>query len=281
MRLTIPLDSFSAVGPGQTANTKIPTDNRIHALPLQTNAANATELNAMVDYVQLALGSFDLVNLTIPQLYALCAYYGIPVGAGEIPLYFSRAQVRTPTGEEFTALNTFGRSDLTLRVKFRTNAEYNALMSVGTGFVPTLKGVWEYDLVNDGNRAFIQMLQRDIGNSGAGVADFNTLERDGAYKAIHIFSNLATRVRVLRDGLELIDRTLAEVDTLNRRYGLTRQANHFPVDFGYTNQAQDLLEMERFDASGNRIYQAKTFNLKVTTSGAGTMPAVIEKAITV
>lgn len=281
MRITLPLNSFSSIGPGQKATTKLAGDRRIHATILKTNAADATELNAMVREVHLKLGSFNLVKLSIPELYLLLAYYGIAVNPGEIPLYFSRPQVRTPTGEEFTALNAFGLTDLTIGVEFRSNAEYNTIMSVGTGFDPEVSGIAEFDLFNDGNRSFIQIEQRTIANSGSGKTDFDTLEREGAYKAIHLLSNLVTQVQVYRDGLEIADRTIPDVDAINKRYGLARQTNHFPMDFGYTNQAQDVLEMESRNAAGQLTYKAKTFNLKINTTGAGSLPAVVERAITV
>lgn len=280
MRLTLPSNSFTAVASGQTATVKVATQRRILGIICKTNAVDATQLNNFVREVRLKLGSLTLIKLTITQLYALLAYYGIPVGAGEIPLFFAKAQARTPTGEEFTAFNTFGLDDLTLEVEFRTAAEYNAATATVLGFTPTLSAVVEFDFVNDGNRAFIQTTDRLIANSGAGDVDFDTLEREGAYKAIHIFSNLVTRGRVYRDGLELVDRTGADIDALNRRYGLTRQANHFPIDFGYTNQAQDVLEMSRSDGKGGSV-KVQTFNLKLTTTAGGALPAIVERVITV
>jgi len=280
MRLTLPSNSFTAVQAGGTASVKVATQRRILSLILFTNAVDAAQLNNFVREVRLKIGTLTLIKLTITQLYALLAYYGVPVGAGEIPLFFGKSQARTPTGEEFTAFNTFGLDDLTLEVEFRTNAEYNAATGTALGFAPTLRALVEYDFVNDGNRAFIQTTDRLIANSGAGDVDFDTLEREGAYKAIHVFSNLVTRARVYRDGLELVDRTLADVDALNRRYGLTRQANHFPVDFGYTNQAQDVLEM-RVPDGPTTFRQVKTFNLKLTTTAGGALPALVERVITV
>jgi hypothetical protein len=93
-----------------------------------------------------------------------------------------------------------------------------------------------------------------------------------------VFSGLCTRARVFRDQLELIDRDIPCIDAMNRRYGLVRQANHFPIDFGFTNQAMDLLEMSTANAAGTKV-PVKTFNLKLTTSGAGSMPAIIERVI--
>jgi len=106
------------------------------------------------------------------------------------------------------------------------------------------------------------------------------LVREGAYKCIHVFSGLVTRCRVFRDQLELLDRNTAQIDAINRRYGLVRQANHFPVDFGFTNQAMDVLEMSYAGANNVRV-PVKTFNLKFTTSGAGSLPAIVERVITV
>ena len=272
MRLTLPSNSFTAIQSGATATVKVATNRRLLGLILSTNATDATQLNNFVREVRLKLGSFPLLTLTIPQLYALLAYYGIPVGAGEIPLFFAKSAARTPTGEEFTAFNTWGLEDLTLEVEFRTNAEYNAATSTSSGFTPTLTGLVEFDFVKDGNRAFIQTVPRLIANSGAGDVDYDSLERDGAYKCVHIFSNLVTRARVYRDGLELVDRTGANIDSLNRRYGLTRQANHFPIDFGYTNQAQDVLEMRVPIPGTDQYKKVETFNLKLTTTAGGALP---------
>lgn len=286
MRFTTPLDSFTAVAPGSKANVQVTNNRNYQSIMLVTGAASAAELDYMIRTVSLWLGSLPLINLTIPQLYALLAYRGIPVGNGEIPLLFARPEIRTPTGEELTSFNTFGLSNLVLKVDYRTNGEYNALKSaatsttVTTGFTPTLYGIAEYNFDNTGNRSFIQTTDILIPNSGAGEGDFGTLTREGAYKAIHIFSGLASKVRVFRDQLELLERDLAIIDAINRRYGLTRQSNHFPVDFGYTNQAMDLLEMKVKDAAGNYV-QVGTFNLKITTTGAGSMPAIVERVINI
>jgi hypothetical protein len=278
MRLISPLNSFNGVAAGQTATLKIAGQRRIHGLFLQTNATDATQLDRFVKEIRLKIGARTLYQLTVPQMLALFAYYGLPVTAGALEMHFSRAQARIPTGEEFTAFNTFGLEDITLEVEFRTNAEFNALAGVATGFAPTLTGFVEYDYFNDGNRAFIEVLPRSIANSGAGEIDFDTLEREGAYKAIHVFSNLVTRVRVYRDNVEMRDTTLAQVNQINRRYGNTAQTNHFPVDFGYTDQAQDILEMTR-DTPGGAPVKVNTFNLKLTTTAAGTLPAVIERVV--
>ncbi len=278
MRLISPLNSFNGVAAGQTATVKLAGQRRIHGLFLQTNATDATQLDRFVREIRLKLGSRTLYQLTVPQMLALFAYYGIPIGAGALEFHFSRAQSRTPTGEEFTAFNTVGLDDITIEVEFRTNAEFNALASVTTGFTPTLTGFVEYDYVNDGNRAFLEVLPRSIANSGAGEIDFDTLEREGAYKAVHIFSNLVTRARVYRDSVEVRDATLAQVNQMNRRYGNVAQTNHFPVDFGYTDQSQDILEMTRDNGAGGKV-KVSTFNLKLTTTGAGTLPAVIERAV--
>ena len=50
------------------------------------------------------------------------------------------------------------------------------------------------------------------------------------------------------------------------------------VDFGYTDQSQDILEMTRDNGAGGKV-KVSTFNLKLTTTGAGTLPAVIERAV--
>ena len=279
MRLTLPLNSFTAVAAGQTATAKLAGQRRIHSVILQTGAADAANTGYQVREVRFKLGTLPLVKMTIAQLYALAAYYGVPVGAGEIPLYFSKAPSRTPTGEEFTALNAFGLDDLTIEVEFRSIAEYTSAGGSGGTFTPTLNGLVEFDFVNDGNRSFIQTTDRLIANSGAGDVDFDTLEREGAYKAIHIFSALVTRARVFRDGLELVDRTLGQVASLNRRYGLSTQPNHFPIDFGYTNQAMDVLEMTRSDGTPSGKVKVNTFNLKLTTIGAGALSTIVERVI--
>lgn len=286
MRLHSLLNSFTAVGAGQTASARPSTKRNYHGLFLFSNAASAVELNYQVREVRLKVGALTLIKLTIPQLYALLAYRGLPVGTGEIPFYFSRPESRTPTGEELTGFNTFNIDEMTLEVEFRSNAEYNALKSIdaGTaitsGFVPTLSGLAEYDYNQTGNRSFIQTVDTLIPNSGAGDVDYDTLVREGAYKAVHIFSGLVNRCRVFRDQLELMDRNTAQIDAINRRYGLTRQANHFPIDFGFTNQAMDVLEMSYAAPGGGRV-AVNTFNLKLTTTGAGSLPAVVERVITV
>lgn len=281
MRITAPLNSFNTVAPGQTATNKVAGQRRIFATILQTNATDATDLDRMVKEVRLKVGSVNLWKITIPRLLALMAYYGLPVGTGEIPLYFARSTARTPIGEEASGFNAFGVDDIVIEVEFRSNGEYNALRGGGyiAGFTPTLEGIIDYDYFNDTNRAFITVLDRSIQNSGAGEVDHDTLPRDGAYKAIHMFSNVVQRVQVFRDEVKLADRTLSQVNALNRRYGLVAQANVFHLDFGYTNQATDILEMNKgFDGAGKPI-PVETFNLKITTNAGGTIPAIIEKVI--
>ena len=286
MRLHSLLNSFAAVGPGQTANTRPAANRNYHAILLFSNAASAAELNYQIREVRIKVGSLTLIKITIPRLLALLAYRGIPVGNGEIPLYFSKPESRTPTGEELTGFNSFVVQDILLEVEFRSNEEYNALKSIDTGttitsgFTPTLSGLAEYDYNNTPNRSFVQITDGLIPNSGAGDLDFDTLVREGAYKAVHIFSNLVTRARVFRDQLELLDRNTAQIAALSRRYGLVPQTNHFPIDFAFTNQAMDNLEMS-YATGPNTRATVGTFNLKLTTTGAGSLPIMIERVITV
>lgn len=281
MRLHDLLNSFSAVGAGQTATTSVPNARRIHALFLFTASGDtAAELDYQIRAVRLKLGGTELIDLTIPQLIALNAYHGIPFANGELGLYFSKPEARTPTGEEATGLNAFViTEDLTLEVEYRSNAEYAALKGGGaTVFVPTLSGLIEHDPVNDGNRAFVKQVPATIQNAAAGDVDFNTLPREGAYKAIHLFTTLVNRVRVKRGGLEILDRNTRAVAAIGRRNSLTPQTGHFPIDFAFTNQATDALEMLVPDGKGGKT-PVNTFNVKLTTTAGGNITAIIEQVV--
>jgi hypothetical protein len=285
MRLHSPLNAISAVASGQTAQAPIPKNRRIHAIFLTSGSDNAAALGNKIREIRLMLGTVQLWRLTPAQLIALNAYRGIAFANGSLELYFSDPTARTPVGEEATAFNTFGLvGDLILEVEYKTDAEYNAATSTSDGFTPTLSGLLEYDFVNDTNRAFVTRKPVTIPNSSAGEVDFNTLPRTGAYKALHLFTSLVTRVRVKRDGVEIMDRTSAQITTIGRRNSLTPQSGHLPIDFAFTNQATDALEMIVFESDGNGGTKARPvneFNIKLDASAGGNITGVVEQVVTV
>lgn len=284
MRLHSNLNAISSVAAGQTAQAAIPKDRRIHAIFLTSGSDNAAALGYKIREIRLKLGTVELWRVTPAQLIALNAYRGLSFVAGQIEMYFSDPVVRTPVGEEATALNTFGLgADLILEVEYKTAAEYNAATSTSSGFTPTLTGLIEYDFVRDLNRAFITRKPVTIPNSSAGEVDFNTLPRTGAYKALHLFTSLVTRVRVKRDGVEIMDRNATQIATIGRRNGLTPQSGHFPIDFAFTNQATDALEMlvvEDDGAGGKRARPANEFNIKLDASDGGNLAGIVEHVVT-
>lgn len=286
MRLHTPLNSFSSVASGQTAQCRLPRDRRIHAVFLTSGSDNAAALGNKIREIRLMLGTVQLWRLTPAQLLALNAYYSVGAFSnGSLELHFSDPTVRTPVGEEATALNTFGlNSELILEVEYKTDAEYNAATSTSSGFVPTLSGLMEYDFVNDTNRAFVSRKPITISNSAAGEFDFGTLPRVGAYKALHLFTSLIDRVRVKRDDVEILDRTPAQIAVISKRNGKAPQSGHVPIDFAFTNQATDALEMIVPDigADGKAIVrQVKSFDFKFTANTGGNIPAVVEQIVTV
>jgi hypothetical protein len=193
--------------------------------------------------------------------------------------------VRTPVGEESTALNTYGLGgELILEIEFKTDAEYNSATSTSSGFDPVLSGLLEYDYVNDGNRAFVTRKPITIVNAAAGEFDFDTLPRVGAYKALHLFTALIDRVRVFRDNVELVDRTPAQIAIISKRNGLTPQSGHVPIDFQFTNQATDALEMIVMAPDGKggvTPMQAKSLDFKFTANDGGNIAAIVEQIVTV
>ncbi len=284
MRLHSPLNAISAVASGQTAQAPIPKNRRIHAIFLTSGTDNAAALGNKIREIRLMLGTVQLWRLTPAQLIALNAYRGIAFANGSIEIYFSDPTTRTPVGEEATALNAFGLGgDLILEVEYKSDAEYNAATSTSDGFTPTLSGLLEYDFVNDVNRAFVTRKPVTIPNSSAGEVDFNTLPRVGAYKALHLFTSNVTRVRVKRDGVEIMDRTAAQITTIGRRNGLTPQSGHVPIDFAFTNQATDALEMLVVEtgAVGKPTARAvNEFNVKLDASSGGNITGVVEHIVT-
>ena len=286
MRLHTPLKSFSPVASGQVAQCKISKDRRIHAIFLKLASETATQMGYKIREIRLMLGTVQLIRLSPAQLVALNAYRALTYTNGWLELYFSDPTVRTPVGEESTALNTFGLGgELILEVEFKTDAEYNAATSTSDGFTPVLEGLMEYDYVNDGNRAFVTRKPITIINAATGEFDFQTLPRVGAYKALHLFTSYIDRVRVYRDDVELLDRTSAQITILSKRNGLTPQSGHLPIDFQFTNQATDAAEMivqVGVDAAGKPVFaQAKSFDFKFTANTGGNITAVVEQIVTV
>lgn len=284
MRLHSPLNAISAVAAGQTAQAPIPKNRRIHAIFLTSGSDDAAALGNKIREFRLMLGTVQLWRLTPAQLIALNAYRGIPFANGSIEFYFSDPVVRTPVGEEATALNAWGLSgDLILEVEYKSAAEYNAATSTSGGFTPSLSGLVEYDFTNDVNRAFVTRKPITIPNSSSGEVDFNTLPRVGAYKAIHLFTSVVSRVRVKRDGVEIMDRTTAQIATIGRRNALTPQSGHVPIDFGFTNQATDALEMVVVEGDGKGGVSARAvneLNIKLDTSAGGNIAGVVEQIVT-
>jgi acetylornithine deacetylase/succinyl-diaminopimelate desuccinylase-like protein len=279
MRLTTSLNGISAVNSGQTAQVEIPRNRRLHSLYLFSGSDDADELNAKIAEIRVVIGTNQLLRLTIPQLLALSAYRGIPFADGELFIPFSDPSIRTPIGEEASALNLFYASTtVLLEIQYRTDAEYDTITSGSGGFTPALSGMMEYDFVNDGNRAFMKRSPITIPAAASGEVDHNTLPRSGAYRALHLFSAAVTRARVWREGVEILDRNAAKIAAIGRRHGLTPQTGHFPVDFAPTNQATDALEMLIKNEDGS-LRQANSFELKLDVSSGGNLTAVVEQVV--
>lgn len=284
MRLHQPLNSFSSVASGQVAQCALPKNRRIHSIFLRSGTDNAAALRNKIKEIRLVLGTVTLWRLTPDQLIALNAYRALAFAAGWIDLYFSDPSARTPVGEEATALNAFNLvGDLILEVEYKSDAEYNAATGTSAGFVPTLSGLMEYDYVNDVNRAFVKRMPITVPNASAGEVDFNTLPRVGAYRAIHLFTEDVTRVRVWRDDVAILDRTADQIAAIGRRNSLTPQSGHLPIDFAFTNQATDALEMIVFepDGKGGQVARAaNSFNIKLDVEEGGNITGVIEQIVT-
>jgi hypothetical protein len=271
-RLTTNLNGFTGVAAGSTAIVPLPNDRRIHGIRIyySNTAGGATptkaQLEADVLEIRVIANGKPIRRVRASELNTINAYRGIAYIAGAIQIDFAEQERRTPDGEELVSLVTQGIGALTLEIDI-----------AGTAAAPGLSATVEYDFYNDKNRAFVLWERVTIPNPTAGDFDWNTLPKRGAYSRLHLLSANVTRVQTFVDGTTIFDRTVAQNAAVLARYSLTPQAAHYPVDFGYTRQITDVLDMVR-SVNGQPV-NVLDFNNKITTSAGGSFQAIVERLV--
>lgn len=293
-RQSLPLNSFIGVAASSTAQTTLPANMRIHGLNLHytttQGGTGGTAANILaaggITAIRVSFGGSLLIKTFTPlELFIVNAYRGRAFTTftdqagtvwGEIFIPFSSWWARTPDGEESTALETY--DDRTPQILVE--------VVLGTNTAPALVGEVSFDNNRSDPKSTRYTLRQLVNaglNFGAGEIDQpNRVTLNTAFQGIHAVvvvgsgTNTIDRVKVIRNGLQLIDRDLKTAAMLGRARGFAPQTSvqattvvHFPIDFCDDGQVQSALPI------------TSDFNLKVTgsTTGAGTLKLLTEELL--
>lgn len=226
----------NSVGAGQTAIFDLSTVDIYHSLLLTyttTTAGGATRANMEAELTQFRLLVNGVVQrvFTATELFAILEILGIPVTAGEIPIFFSEPWRRTLVGEDLLA---WPMGDLGERGTFHLEVDIAA-----GAFAPTLKAVAAKDFGNAAMGPIVKWRRHNINAGAGGDLQWYDLPPGDSVYALHCFTNQINSIRIETDGVIRYDLTKAEADKILTDYGWTPSANIFSVMFDYTGRHED------------------------------------------
>ncbi len=270
-RITNKITGIQGVAAGNTAIFQLPTDRRYHEILLEygSNAVPAPTLAQMddeIDLIRIKANSTSIREFKPSELAAVMSNKLGHVANGFIPIMFSEPWRATRLEEEAFSLNAKGFASLEVQIIFKS----------GT-FIPTLSGDFSFDYRQDNNRAFMKWERHNVPLSSAGAHEWVTLDKVGALSTLHILSPNVTRVRVLSEGVEVLDRTKASNRELLKGQGFGVDSNIFPVMFDYTGYADDVLPLVK--TQGNATVPVSTFMTQIYSSASGNIPVIVERAV--
>lgn len=215
MAQLINLDSFSAVGAGETANLVLPVNPRYEQIYLETNVADK------IKRVRLTLNAEEIFSLTRQELAMLQSYAGIAQESGFItlPLNFDGALMLD--SQIFTGLVTGPGDNPVLEVEIAEDAA-----------APRLKAFAETS-ARGPTRDVIRRFQRyTVPVAAEGEVDFNTMVRGPGIKVLRMFfkSDAIDALEIKRDGVVIYEATKKRNDFLLKRAGKTLPEGYFVFD---------------------------------------------------
>lgn len=219
--LNLKLNSFSAVGAGQTANLVLENGPYYQDIYLKYSGS-ASEIES----VKLKLNTVSLFELSGTQLNMLADYYGYHRELNYFALPLSCIQSNELKRRLQTGIATFAGDNLVLEVKIAataTNPELEAFAEVrpNPGIRPVVRRFMPYT----------------IPANGAGVCQFTSFDKNQTGQsprivAAHFFKdgNDINSLEIKRDKTVLHEMEKAHNDFILKREGRTPQAKYYHFD---------------------------------------------------
>ena len=222
-----PLDSFSSVGEGQTANVALQPGVIYDALHLEypyDATAGAEFQSAHITGVRLNLNGEDIIDCSGDDLISLEAYEGNATVNGYITISLRELIARTAEGDHATGLVTQKGDAVSLEVD---------ISGTGASAVVTLAGFADTRPVPAGmKRTVIPKIRKfSFSSSVAGAFEITTLPKGAnVIKRVHFQGSTIDHLTVERDDVKLFDLSKTRNEYLQGRYSRVPQTNTYTFD---------------------------------------------------
>lgn len=265
-RLKNYINGIEGVGAGNTANGKITTNKRYHALWFFVGDDAFTLASEIVQSIRIYVNSKLQVDLTAAEMQAVVRLNGRTTGALVIPYFFSEPWRRSLTGEEATSWDLKGQQSCTFEVVFAAGCTN-----------PTLKVEAQFDygenitVGEDGTpRRFLSIVQRTANsyNAGVGVNDIASLPDRYPIQRILCNASAGTinAAEVRKDDEVIHEATLSEnTEMLLSEAQMAAAQFNYPIVFDSDQQSSSAIQVEN------------SLLVRLTNSAAGTNRVIVER----
>ncbi len=263
------LNSFNAVGAGQTATLNVPRGSRYFNIKLlYKGTANQATIESDITAIRIKTNGKVQRDLRVDELFKMLAINGVAFEAGVIPLYFSEPWRRNVAGEDGLAWATADLDTFQIEVDIASGATS-----------PTLEAYAVTDNAVGKLMNIIKVRREVIPVTQAGLVTVNTMSTrpEEIYQRLHCFeaaANDITEVQIKQDQYEAIN-IVRKINDLNMKdHGLTPQSDIFTIAFDKTQRIEDGLPMV-YDR-GNVKQRVQDFRVEFQLANASTFTIVKE-----
>ena len=268
-RRNIPLQSFNAVGAGQTATVPLSTNLRYHQIYIQykTNASQAT-IETDIEEIRIKVDGKVQRRFSAVELNKINAFNGYAFETGMLPIFFSEPWRRSPEGEDALAWGTANVGTFDIEIDIASGAT-----------APKLTGFAVVDDVEAPMVDIVKWYKRTIPVSATGIHTESNLPKnvDEVYQRLHCFETAASDISgvdITLESLEAYNLTDRQNSALLKNRGFNPQADVFHVVFDHTQRVSDGYPMMKGDGRQVREFrldfdmdQAQPFTLLTEVRG--------------
>lgn len=247
------LPQVQGVGAGQRTTITVPTGKKSYD-SIHVELTNVTK--AQVHNLQINVGSKPILMLgEASRLESINKFYTLQEEAGVLNLVFYREHLINPAEAQLYVLGVADAPVVQIAFDIDAAAVNPAVSCYGL----------------EGDEANIGIITKTkeiiLTASAAGILEVDNIPRTALIQAIHLFSAVVTDAEVEADGVVQWQKaSVARMQEICKRAGRTPQANVYHIDFMRKNAMGTQLVAEGL----------ADLRLRLTTSGAGSIPCVIE-----
>lgn len=268
MDIVTPLNAFSAVGPGERANVRLPVGAGLGyaRIVLQTSLTPAE-----ITRVTLTLNTVVMIDMTGAELVMRRQYFGLPEKSAE-GLYM--LDLRTPVnnyrsrqGRDATSLITGPGDSVSLEVDIAPGVTAPTLKGWAITFVAAEK--MRGRTVPMQRRTALTIRRQSFQTVAAGEVENANMVTGARLLRAHIGGGTGAidSLRIERNQQNIFDAPKGVNDLMLESAGLVPQAGYYHLD--PTN--------ERFAVQDALITAAESFLWKMNATTAGTIPFLFER----